>query len=64
MDLLTACGDERLFAPWFKDRATWRSWFVFIAALFGLPIEDAEERALVTRCIGRVAPPSEPASEA
>ena len=26
MDLLAACADPNLFAPWFRDPATWRSW--------------------------------------
>ena len=64
MDLLTACRDPRLFAPWFKDPATWASWQVFLRALFGLPIEGEEELATFTRCTGRAAPPTEQASEA
>ena len=63
MDLLTACRDPNLFAPWFKDPATWRSWFVFLRALFGQPLEG-EDLELFTRCTGRAAPPSQQASEA
>jgi hypothetical protein len=43
MDLLTACQDENLFKAWFKDPATWSSWFVFLRALFALPIEADED---------------------
>jgi hypothetical protein len=64
MDLLTACRDENLFRPWFKDPATWSSWFVFLRALFGQPIEGEDDLATFRRCTGRLAPPSEQASEA
>ena len=61
MDLLAACADPNLFAPWFRDPATWRSWSTFLRALFALPIEDPDDLALFTRCTGRVAAPAEPA---
>ena len=64
MDLLAACADPNLFAPWFRDPATWRSWSTFLRALFALPIEDPDDLALFTRCTGRVAAPAEPAREA
>jgi hypothetical protein len=63
MDLLTACRDENLFKAWFKDPATWSSWFVFLRALFALPIESDEDLATYTRCTGRAVPSEEPASE-
>ena len=40
--LLDAIDDPQLFAPWFRDRATWQAWFVFLRALFGLPLSDCE----------------------
>jgi hypothetical protein len=64
VDLLTACFDKNLFAPWFRDPATWRSWFVFLRAVFGQPIEADEDLELFTRCTGRAVSPSEPAAEA
>ena len=27
---------EDVFAAWFKQRATWQSWFTFLRALFAL----------------------------
>jgi hypothetical protein len=63
MDLISATADPVLFAPWFKDRATWRSWFTFIKALFGQPL-DPDERELFVRCTGRTTPPTAPATEA
>jgi hypothetical protein len=62
MDLITACQDSHLFKPWFRDPATWSTWFTFIRALFALPM-DEQELEIYTRCTGRVAPLTEPASE-
>jgi hypothetical protein len=61
--ILDACADPNLFAAWFRDRATWESWFSFLAALFGLPMTP-EQLATYQRCTGRTAPPSAPSSEA
>jgi hypothetical protein len=64
MDLLTACRDANLFQPWFKDGATWQSWFVFLRALFGLGFETDEEVELYTRCTGRLKFTGAPVNEA
>ena len=61
--LLDACNDRNLFAPWFKNSATWRAWFAFVATLFALPLSD-EQLATFKQCTGRSTPPSLPASEA
>jgi hypothetical protein len=53
--ILDAIASPALFAPWFKKPATWRAWRVFLKALFGLPMDDAE-RETFTRCTGRAAP--------
>jgi hypothetical protein len=63
MDLIQACQDRNLFAPWFRDESTWRSWFAFIRALFGLLMSEAELE-LFTRCTGRARPPTDSTSEA
>jgi hypothetical protein len=34
---LQAVDDPNLFAPWFRDPATWTAWRAFLAALVGLP---------------------------
>jgi hypothetical protein len=52
-----------LFAPWFKDRTTWAAWFVFLRALFGLPLAP-HQLALFTECTGRTKAPTMPATEA
>jgi hypothetical protein len=61
--ILDAVSDRELFAGWFKDRATWAAWFVFLRALFGLPLA-ARELALFRECTGRETPPTAPHSEA
>jgi hypothetical protein len=42
MNILHAVTDTNLFAPWFKRPESWRSWFAFLAALFGLPLTDTQ----------------------
>src|SRR6516164_3069941 len=60
--LLDAIDDPQLFAPWFRDRSTWASWFAFLRALFALPLTP-EQLAIYQQCTNRAAPPSTPASE-
>ncbi len=62
LTLLQACRDANLFAPWFEDPLTWRAWFAFIAALFGLPLTD-KQLAIYRKHTGRTEAPSEPAKE-
>jgi hypothetical protein len=63
MNLLQACEDPNLFQPWFRDPATWRAWFAFVRALFGLPLEG-EDLEVYQRCTGRTDAPAGPAKEA
>jgi hypothetical protein len=51
-DIMTACGDPLVFAPWFRDRSTWQSWFTFLRTVFGLPMDEADW-ALFRKCTGR-----------
>lgn len=62
MTILQAIPDPQLFAPHFRDRATWAGWLAFLAALFALPM-DARARARFSSCTGRTCVPSEPARE-
>ena len=55
--ILEICDNPQLFRPWFRKPETWRSWRVFLAALFGLPIKDCEDLGLFKRCTGLDAPP-------
>lgn len=61
--ILDTAVDPNLFAPWFRDRATFAAWFAFLAALFALPMTP-EQLAIYRRCTGRSEPPTAPASEA
>ena len=61
--ILDAVRDTKLFAPWFRDEATWRAWFAFLAALFALPMTE-EQLAIYRERTGRQTPPSAPATEA
>lgn len=63
MNILEACQHPDLFAPWFKDRATYNAWFAFLAALFGLPMTD-EQLAIYQKHTGRQEPPTAAAGEA
>ena len=53
MDILEACLDRQVFASAFRDRTTWNSWFAFLAALFGLPM-DAEQQRIFTESVPNV----------
>jgi hypothetical protein len=55
LTIIDACEDPKIFGPWFKDRSTWAAWFVFLHAMFGLPLDDAG-LALFQACTGRSAP--------
>ena len=61
--ILDAIRDERLFGKAFKDEATWRAWFVFLAALFGIAM-SAEQAEVFRACTGRSGLPDRPFREA
>lgn len=63
MNLLQATTDPKLFAPWFKDEATWTAWRAFLGALFGLPLSEAEAKAY-RACTARQTLPQAPYNEA
>lgn len=61
MNILQACADPNLFAPWFK-RGDWSAWMAFLATLFGLPMTP-EQLATYRKHTGRMQPPQAPFSE-
>jgi hypothetical protein len=63
VDIIQAIHDKHLFRPLFKDLDTWRSWMVFLKALFALAM-DQEEFTLYQQCTGRQTPPDKPFGEA
>ncbi|MDX8494970.1 terminase family protein [Mesorhizobium sp. VK22B] len=62
MNILKAVHDPKLFAQWFRDKATWAKWFVFLTAFFALPLTD-DELAIFRHHTGRQAPPAKPCRE-
>ena len=61
MNIIEAARDPSLFARWF-ERGDWSAWFSFLAAIFGLPMDD-DQRAIYQRCTGRTEPPSDESNE-
>lgn len=64
MTIIDALRSQTIFRPLFKDVKTWRSWEVFLCALFGLGLDDAKDRKLFRECTGLTKPPSSVSSEA
>lgn len=62
MDILQAIKDPAVFAPFFKGK-TWDAWFVFLAALFALPMTP-EQLQVYQKHTGRTTPPTSPIFEA
>lgn len=60
--ILDAMQHPNLFGKWFKS-PTWAAWRVFLAALFGLPL-DENDLALFRQHTGRQTPPKGQAREA
>ncbi|MBX5175319.1 hypothetical protein HJB77_03280 [Rhizobium lentis] len=63
MNILEACRHREIFAPWFRKPETYRAWFAFLAAMFGLPM-DEEQLELYRKHTGRSEAPTEPQREA
>ncbi len=61
--IVEAMADEALFAPHFRDLATWRAWVAILKAVFALPL-DRGERAIYRKLTGRSRAPTKPAEEA
>ncbi|MFH2080741.1 MAG: terminase family protein [Pseudomonadota bacterium] len=61
--IIDACQDPKLFGPWFRKRASWAAWFVFLKALFALPM-DAQELSVFHQLTGLSEPPTAQAAEA
>lgn len=64
MNIISAIEDPRFFRPVFRDLVTWKSWFVLLKAMFGLPIVDHAERAIYTACTDFGRPQDKKAKEA
>lgn len=62
MNILDAMRDPKVFGAHFRG-PTWKAWYGFLAALFGLPM-TAEQLTIYKQCTGRSAPPTAPLKEA
>ena len=63
VDVIAALSDAKLLGGVLGELETWRVWFVFLKALFGLEL-DAEELEVYQRHTGRSVAPTEQAREA
>jgi hypothetical protein len=62
MTILDAVRDASLFAPFFKNPASWQAWFAVLAAIFALPMTK-EQVVIYQQLTGRTEPPTEVAKE-
>jgi hypothetical protein len=62
VNILKALDDPKVFGQHFRADS-WQAWRVFLAALFALPMSEAE-LAIYRRCTGRDAPPAARLNEA
>ncbi len=62
MNIRDATKDPFLFGPWLRGE-TWRAWFVFLSALFGLEMTE-QEADVFRKHTARSAMPRKPAREA
>ncbi|PSH68542.1 hypothetical protein CU102_12315 [Phyllobacterium brassicacearum] len=63
MNIMQACRHPEIFAPWFRKPETYRGWFAFLTALFGLPMDD-EQLELYQKHTGRKDAPTDAQREA
>ncbi len=63
MNIIDALARKDLFAPLFKDLATWRVWTVYLRGLFGLGIEDPKDKRTFKDATGLKIPPREKVRE-
>ena len=56
-NIIDAMNHKELFRSLFKDLNTWRSWMVFLKALFMIPIDDPADMALFRDSTGLAKPP-------
>ena len=63
ISIIQAINDKNLFRPLFKDIETWKSWLIFLKALFALPLDETE-LSLYQSCTGRITSPDKAFREA
>jgi hypothetical protein len=55
-------SNPKLLGGAFRNRSTWRAWFAFLHAFFGLPL-SADELEIYKQCTDRLDAPDGPAKE-
>ena len=63
MNILQAIDDPNVFAGAFREKESWKPWRAFLAALFGLGM-DQEGEAIYRHCAARQNLPVQPFNEA
>ena len=63
MNIIKALSDKKLLGQFLKDPETWRPWFSFQKAFYGLPGSEADKE-LFRACTGRSEWPDGPSAEA
>jgi len=53
VDIIQAIRNPKLFGSLFQSLDTWSAWLVWLKAVFGLPMDDAELE-LYRKCTGRI----------
>ena len=57
MNIIDTMRDPNLFAPFFRNLASWSAWIVLLKVMFALPMDETEVE-LYRRLTGRQAPPT------
>lgn len=60
--IVEAVRNPEFFAPHFDTQGSWRSWYIYLKALFGLGLEPSE-LPFFQQCTGLAEPPKERCSE-
>lgn len=63
ISIIEAMEDEAIFKPLFRDLSTWNAWKIYLKALFGLSIEDGNDKSLFKACTGLKDIPKERSKE-
>jgi hypothetical protein len=63
VSIIQALNDKELLGQFLVDPGTWRNWFTFLKAFYGLPCDSEEEITTFKQCTGRSQWPTTAARE-
>lgn len=63
-NMIQTLSDPALLGQFIKDPETWKAWFAFLRAFFGLKPASREDRKIFKQCAGGRRWPKKPSSEA